>query len=379
MNELQKRFAKKSLSPQQKRLIVEAAKEQHKPKMRLVPFVGTGFIVVLAAVLLLVFSQGSSSMTTAALDDKVLSQLYFLNLCNLALIVAVSLYVRKLLHQKGRAMSPLVQSLFPVLVIALLIGYLIVESNIGDRTYYKELMFLILFVLITTLSVWFPLEWFNTLRAFKSKLLFAVAWVLLIPSFIISWTIDPLKRMQANTLLFEFPLNIDGAPYVLGNIGAWLFVLGIILLLISINRYRIIAFVVTLFILLATPGTVAYVKQTFFAENAAAVHYLQDGYCKYDYWMNGSIDFSCSFTLTNRSNEPATFNVEIVEVDRDLQDIIDKMNAAGPFTYTLQPKEQRFVEFDEYTQSVDFTNDMQGGGEMKVNLKIFDDEFVGYQ
>lgn len=385
MNELQKRFMKKQLSVQQKQIIVEAAKEKPPRRMPLTSFVASSFIIVLAAVLLLIFTQsGPSPTTTAATDSNVLSQNYFLNLCNLVLIIGVSLYMLNLIqNEKWRVSAKwqlFVKRLFPFSVIGLLILYLIVESNIGDYSYFKELIFLVLLVLLTMLYVWYPIDWMRNVRAVHRKWMFTLSLPFVIASFIISWSIEPLTKIQATATIFSFPTRLDWEPYWQGQIGVWSFIIGVILLLNSLQKYRIVVFVIVIFMLQGLPSSIMYVKQTLFADNAAAIQYLQDGYCQYETTMNGNTSFNCDFTLMNRSNEPATFTVEMFEGFDSQRTIVDTFNEAGPFTFTLQPKEQRVIIIEDAVRGPYIDEELQmGGGEMSIHLKIFDDEFVGYQ
>lgn len=384
MNELQKRFAKKVLSPQQKKLIVEEASRSNRG-FKFIPIVVPSFFVILAVLFLATLNDQSLKETTSATGGGIISMNFFLNMCNILLIIGVCMHIVKLMKDRQwllpKKWGRFVPKTAIIWIVVAIIGYSIVDAYIGGGSYYKEILFALLLLLLLTLYIIFPSDSISGSRAIINKIIFTLAIIGILVSFIINWTIDPLDRINATSIVFNFPTNVNWEPYRIGKIGAFLFVMCTILLIGTLKKYRAITLAMLFFILHAVPGTINYVQQTFFAENAGAIYSYNDGSCHYQGNSHGVIDYNCKVTLKNRSNESATFTLELYEPHADEQyATIDVLNMEGPFTYTFKPKEKLVVVIEGQLSMAHLPSQRQlYSGNTPIYLKIFDSKSQFYR
>lgn len=383
MNELQKRFNKKVLSSQQKQLIIEEASRSNRG-FKFIPIVVPSFVLVLVVLILATLNGESGQRTTAATGEEIISMNFFLNMCNILLIIGICMHIVKLmkdgqwrLHEKwGRY----IQKTAAVWIIIAITIYSVIDAYIGIGTYYKEILFVLLLLFLLSLYIFFPSNSVSGPGVIMNKVIFGFAIVGIVIGCIINWTIEPLDRINSTSLAFNFPTNVNEESYPIGKIGLFLFTVCVILLMGTLKKYRALTLSLIFFILHAVPGTVNYVQQTFFAENAGAIYAYHDGRCHYQDNFQGVIDYHCEVTLKNRSNESATFTLEMYEPHADDQyATIDVLNAEGPFTYTLKAKEKKKIVIEGQLSMAHLPSHQLYSGYTSIYLKIFDSKSQFYR
>ena len=352
MNDLKARFNKSRLTIQQKTRIVEEV-QQTKKQFNWLPVILPSFIaLVLLLTWLTINSSALPTQTTAATSGQIISQNFYLNGCNVLLIIGNLLYILKLIKGGQWKMSPklrvVVEKSYIFIIIGAIFFYSSIDAYVGMYSYYKEIMFVLLLLMLIMLAVFCPTD------AVAGKGVIHFKWLLWLSSigyaisFVMSLTIDPLNYLQATTTLFSFPLKIQGESYMYGTIGGTLFVMSLVGVFVSLKKYRALTLAILVLVPNAAPHIWSNVHQSLFAEGVEAIDYANDSYCEYDTVTEGIIDFRCTLTLHNKSSNPVTFELEFLDAQKFEDDKhFEWFNLAGPFTYQLKANEQKTLTIED--------------------------------
>ena len=352
MNDLKARFNKSRLTIQQKTRIVEEV-QQTKKQFNWLPVILPSFIaLVLLLTWLTINSSALPTQTTAATSGQIISQNFYLNSCNVLLIIGNLLYILKLIKDGQWKMSPklrvVVEKSYIFIIIGAIFFYSSIDAYVGMYSYYKEIMFMLLLLMLVMLAIFCPTD------AVAGKGVIHFKWLLWLSSigyaisFVMSLTIDPLNYLQATTTLFSFPLKIQGESYMYGTIGGTLFVMSLVGVFVSLKKYRALTLAILVLVPNAAPHIWSNVHQSLFAEGVEAIDYANDSYCEYDTVTEGIIDFRCTLTLHNKSSNPVTFELEFLDAQKFEDDKhFEWFNLAGPFTYQLKANEQKTLTIED--------------------------------
>ena len=352
MNDLKARFNKNRLTIQQKTRIVEEV-QQTKKQFNWLPVILPSFIaLVLLLTWLTINSSALPTQTTAATSGQIISRNFYLNGCNVLLVIGNLLYILKLIKGGQWKMSPklrvVVEKGYIFIIIGAIFFYSSVDAYVGMYSYYKEIMFMLLLLMLVMLAVFCPTD------AVAGKGVIHFKWLLWLSSigyaisFVMSLTIDPLNYLQATTTLFSFPLKIQGESYMYGTIGGTLFVMSLVGVFVSLKKYRALTLAILVLVPSAAPHIWSNVYQSLFAEGVEAIDYANDSYCEYETVTEGIIDFRCTLTLHNKSSNPVTFELEFLDAQKFEDDKhFEWFNLAGPFTYQLKANEQKTLTIED--------------------------------
>ena len=352
MNDLKARFNKSRLTIQQKTRIVEEV-QQTKKQFNWLPVILPSFIaLVLLLTWLTINSSALPTQTTAATSGQIISQNFYLNGCNVLLIIGNLLYILKLIKDGQWKMSPKLRAVVEKSYIFIIIGaiffYSSIDAYVGMYSYYKEIMFMLLLLMLVMLAIFCPTD------AVAGKGVIHFKWLLWLSSigyaisFVMSLTIDPLNYLQATTTFFSFPLKIQGESYMYGTIGGTLFVMSLVGVFVSLKKYRALTLAILVLVPSAGPQIWSNVHQSLFAEGVKAIDYANDSYCEYESVTDGIIDFRCTLTLHNKSSNPVTFELEFLDAQKFEDDKhFEWFNLAGPFTYQLKANEQKTLTIED--------------------------------
>ena len=382
MNNLKRRFERSRLSSEQKERIIDYAYEQRQKTKSLVPIVLPSFIGLALLLLFLNIGGASNSQQTTANGEAVIrSTNFYLNTCNMILIVGNMMYIWRLIEGGIWKVSDKVrarlQKMYIFLIIAAIVLYSVVDGYIGLTSYYKEIMFMLLLMMLVTLVIFCKTDAISGPGVVRYPTLLIFSSAILIASNVFLYTIDATVKVNATVTFFGFPTEVSWETYHLGSAGAMLFAGGCVLLIISLKKYRSLTLALIFAFHSGMPQIVEYIQQSYFAKGVEAIAYENDGRCQFLEETQGFIDFHCELTLQNKSKEPVTFELEFVDTQLSEGDepILEYFNEAGPFVYTLDAHESRVIRIDD---QLDMRNSERGifEGESYINFKLKDEYSV---
>ena len=364
MNDLKKRFMQERLSKEQKQKIIDNANQPTK-RFHTV-YVVLPIFIVLACLFLMLLGEPTVNLTTAATPFNFSWQ--FSHVINIILLIILYKFLNKKL--------PKMAEVFTVT----LIGYIILAAIIGDNSPFKEIVTILLALFIV---------WQGIIRSktsdgsnIKNKHLLYIAPIALGISFFMYMAIDPIDKLEANMLIFGFPIQNRAGYLWFSCIGLFLMTGGMAGILSNLTRGRLRVFLVIMISYFTLPQVLTSLYQETFAEGVKAIHYKDDGSCHYYEESENELYFNCVFTLQNRSNDNVTFELFFFEPQLFETEVttLDFFNLAGPFVYTLGKNETSQIMIEEV---IDVTNieSQPYAGEIHhgVHFRLMDEENVVYK
>lgn len=172
----------------------------------------------------------------------------------------------------------------------------------------------------------------------------------------------------------SFPLrNYDGwVP--LGIFYSVLFIIALVLIVNGLKKYRIrTIFAVTIIYGLLPLPLIAFYQETF-ATGIMAISYDGAGNCTFESIDEDVINGECNITLLNHSNEPVSFELELVDSSyfEDAAKMESMMNTAGPFQITLPPNQEETIELKALLDLKDDLSHLTDGSASMIHIQISD-------
>lgn len=199
---------------------------------------------------------------------------------------------------------------------------------------------------------------------FGSLIIFAICMSLFFPF--------PNDVMAGAQITFmSFVIEDENGYKLLGIIGSVLFVLAIILLLNSLEKYQFRALIAVVIIYMFLPNLLITAYQETLASGAAAISYDGNGQCGFE-TMDDAMDGECNLVLHNHSNEDVTVELEFIDSffrDDDMR-MESLMNLAGPYSVTLAANSKKHIHLKELIDLSGVPDHIDSGTSFGINLKI---------
>ena len=207
----------------------------------------------------------------------------------------------------------------------------------------------------------------------KSKLALIGAAVLLVICMAIYFPFPSNYTVSSTMQVLSFPVqNQDGIMY-LGIIGALLFILALIFLVMGLNKYKVRFVVVVIIVYSLLPNLLISVYQNTFARGIQSISYDGEGFCDYEYRTDKIMRGECQFTLENHSKNPVSFELEFVDSSALTEVPLESlMNFGGTYKITLEPKEVRTIEMDETMNVPTVPKQFDSAGVSEIHFKLID-------
>ena len=208
----------------------------------------------------------------------------------------------------------------------------------------------------------------------KSKKKFYLALILLVITMVFNFPF-PHESPYGETIVsvLNIPIrSVNGFHYV-GIASFLLFIVGLYLLVNSVEKYNGRLVVVAIIIVLAGPSMIANSFQKTFAKGIYAVSYERDlSRCHFEMINETTLLGECELPFENYSRNDVHFSIEFYEkyyFEDDVQ-MVSLMNNAAPYEVKLKGHERKTVKIKRNIDVSNMENHIEGGDASSVNIII---------
>lgn len=171
----------------------------------------------------------------------------------------------------------------------------------------------------------------------------------------------------------HLPIRIAGSFHTIGIIAIILLVIGMILLVQSLEKFKIRFTLFAFFGVFIVPILFVSVYQNILATGVYAISYeKEESVCQFNMKNEETLVGDCELSFSNKSNETVTFDVEFYE-NPDFKDelaIESLMNVDAPYEVTLDAKESQHMSLQTEIDVSNMESHIESGEAQVVNVKI---------
>ncbi|MGY4795340.1 hypothetical protein MHB40_09775 [Lysinibacillus sp. FSL K6-0057] len=182
------------------------------------------------------------------------------------------------------------------------------------------------------------------------------------------------EAMIAHTTFMSIPIETQDGYVLLGIFCSILFIIAMIILLRSINKYLFRTFVIVVLLYSFLPHLLIMAYQETFASGIMAISYKGDGNCHFDMVRKDLMNGECTLVLHNRSNEAVSFDLQFIDTSffKDDERMNSLMNIAGPYHVTIEANREKSIHLKELLDVTNVPNHIYSGGSSKVHVQLRD-------
>ncbi|QSB09035.1 hypothetical protein JTI58_18745 [Lysinibacillus fusiformis] len=182
------------------------------------------------------------------------------------------------------------------------------------------------------------------------------------------------EAMIAHTTFMSIPIETQDGYVLLGIFCSILFIIAMIILLRSINKYLFRTFVIVVLLYSFLPHLLIMAYQETFASGIMAISYKGDGNCHFDMVGKDLMNGECTLVLHNRSNEAVSFDLQFIDTNffKDDERMTSLMNIAGPYHVTIEANREKSIHLKELLDVTNVPNHIYSGGSSKVHVQLRD-------
>lgn len=184
------------------------------------------------------------------------------------------------------------------------------------------------------------------------------------------------ELIDVRTTIMSFPISNKDGYIVLGIIGAVLFGIALILLVLGLKKYHFRMVILVFFSYALLPLLLITMYQETLASGINAISYNGNGTCEFEDISEDLIIGDCTIVLKNHSNEAVTFILEFLDANfmDDGMRMESLMNIAGPYAITLEANEKKSIRLNEVLNVAKEPLHIISGTSNNVHVKIMDGE-----
>ena len=182
----------------------------------------------------------------------------------------------------------------------------------------------------------------------------------------------------ARTIFMSFPLTNQDGLIVLGIVGSIWYIIAMILLYFSMEKYRARIVILAVFVYAFLLSILIAGYQETFATGVKAISYDNNGSCSFKYVSKDEMKGECELVLHNRSNEDVTFELEFLD-SLNLEEGEQReslMNRNGPYQFTIRANQEKSISVIELLDVSDVPKRFDGASSHDINLKLKDEEIT---
>ncbi|KYG70955.1 hypothetical protein [Planococcus maritimus] len=182
---------------------------------------------------------------------------------------------------------------------------------------------------------------------------------------------------NANFIFMSFPIQDYNGYNFLGVFGSILFIVAIILLFNSLEKYRFRTVFAVVIVYMVLPSLLIIAYQETLATGVSAISYDGNGHCSFEaITENEVMGGECDLVLHNRSNEAVTIELEFMDsvFREDDMRMASLMNLAGPHLMTIDANSQQSIHLEELLDISDVSNHIYSGEAFGIHIKVVDGE-----
>lgn len=178
--------------------------------------------------------------------------------------------------------------------------------------------------------------------------------------------------LDAQATFMSFPIQGQDGYHLLGIIGSILFIIAIMLLFISLKKYRFRTVLVVVIVYAFLPSLLITAYQETLASGISAISYDNDGQC--DFKMGDEMmDGECHLVLHNHGNEAITFELEFLDsffTEEEDMRMESLMNIAGPYLITIEANNEKTIHISELLDLSGVSNHIHSGTSYSIHFKL---------
>ncbi|WP_246010313.1 hypothetical protein [Bacillus yapensis] len=208
----------------------------------------------------------------------------------------------------------------------------------------------------------------------KNKLALIISAIILIICMILYFPYPNNHDINASMTFMSFPLRNHDGWVPMGIFYSVLFLIALVLIVNGLKKYRIrTLFAVTIIYGLLPLSLITFYQETF-ANGIMAISYDGSGNCTFESVDENVINGECNITLLNHSNEPVSFELQLVDsvYFEDAVKMESMMNTAGPFQITLPPNQEEIIKLKELLDLKDDPSHITNGSVSMIHIQISD-------
>lgn len=207
----------------------------------------------------------------------------------------------------------------------------------------------------------------------NNKKLFSVSILLLFIMIVLNFPFPHHYPFGEVVLSFlHIPSRLAGGFHFIGIITMLLLIVGLVLLVRSVDKYRVRLLVVAIIIVFFIPPFVVSSFQQTLATGIYAVSYESEhSTCEFDMVDEKTLQGICVLPFQNYSNDDVTFTVEFYENHYfEEPPMMSLMNENAPHEVTLGGKEGRQIIIENEIDVSTMKNHIESGGAQGIELII---------
>jgi hypothetical protein len=186
---------------------------------------------------------------------------------------------------------------------------------------------------------------------------------------------NEMLDVRTTFTFMSFPIYQDGY-IMLGVIGSVLFIIAMMLLFFSVNKYHFRTLGVALVIYTLLPNLLITTYQETLANGIMAISYDGNGTCDFEDVNKDILNGEASLNIHNRSNEDVTFELEFLDSifyyhDERLESL---MNLNGPYKITIEANNKETIQLKEMLDVSDVPKHITGGTSNNIHFILTDGE-----
>ena len=181
----------------------------------------------------------------------------------------------------------------------------------------------------------------------KNKLILYLSFILLFTSMVLNFQF-PHKYPYGEAVftILNIPIRFANGFHTVGITSLFLLILGIYLLMKSVNKHYGRVVFIAILVVIFTPIIIISAYQKTFASGIYAVSHLsEESTCTFEMTGKKTLYGECELSLINHSNDDVQFTVEFYEEYAFKNDfpMISLMNVNAPYAVILRGKEKKRI------------------------------------
>lgn len=171
-------------------------------------------------------------------------------------------------------------------------------------------------------------------------------------------------------LLLNIPIRFANGLHTVGITSLLLFIMGIFLLVKSLNKYHVRIALLVILIFTFAPAFLVSLYQKTLATGIYAVSYQdEESNCSFEMISEKTLRGECVLPFYNHSNDDVQFTVAFSEEYDDLP-MMSLMNNDAPYEVTIEAKESKYMHIETNIDVSNMKNHIESGQSMGMDIII---------
>lgn len=206
----------------------------------------------------------------------------------------------------------------------------------------------------------------------RSKKLFCLSIVLLVIFIVLNFPYPhhyPFGEIILTSL--KIPTRFADGFYTVGVFSTLILIIGLIVLVRSLEKYRGRALIITFLLIFFVPSLFIQAYEKYIAKGVYAVTYASHrSKCHYEITDEKTLHATCELHFTNESKEDVTFEFVFKEEEHFIDEMMEYLNVDAPYEVFLHAQETDIIVIETDIDLTDVDTYIGGGEIFYVNIII---------